>query len=146
MPRPSSRLLRVVLPLLLVAVFAFEFGASRQRGPAHASKSVDLSELIARVETKPGSVSRVVFDPGSLLVTATLVGGDELMANYPSDQSALSLQALLEREKVDFAAKAPKRTSALTSILESFLPILLIAGVWIFVMRRLRGRAGGLEI
>jgi cell division protease FtsH len=144
MPRPSPRLLRVVLPLLLVVVFAFEFAASRQRGAAHTRKSVDLSKLIARVETNPRSVSRVVFDPGSLLVTATLVGGDALAANYPSDQSALSLQTLLEREKVDFAAKAPRRTSALTSILESFLPLLLIAAVWIFVMRRLRGGAGGL--
>jgi cell division protease FtsH len=143
-PLPSS--LRVLVPLLLVAVVGVEFVASRRGAPSHTTKSIDLSQLIARVEAKPGSVSRVVFDPGSLLVTATLVGGDVLHANYPSDQSALGLQALLEREKVDFAAKAPSHGSALTTILASFLPILLIAAIWIFVMRRMRGGgAGGLS-
>src|SRR5690348_3824033 len=122
MRRPSPQVLRVLLPLLLVAVFAFEFGVSRRKAPAHTTKPTDLSQLIARVEAKPGSVSRVVFDPGSLLVTATLAGGDAVQAHYPSDQSALSLETLFERQKVDFAAKAPKHTSVLTSILASFLP------------------------
>jgi cell division protease FtsH len=145
MRRPSPQLLRLVLPLLLVAVVGFEFVASRRGAPSHTTKSIDLSQLIARLEAKPGSVSRVVFDPGSLLATATLVGGGVLHANYPSDQSALALQTLLEREKVDFAAKAPSHGSALTTILASFLPILLIAAIWIFVMRRMRGGAGGLS-
>ena len=134
----------MVLPLLLVAVFAYEFSASRQRAPAHTTTSVDLSQLIARVETKPHSVSRVVFDPGSLLVTATLADGNALRANYPSDQSALGLQTLLERKQVGFAATAPSHGSALTSILQSLLPILVIAAIWIFVMRRMRGGAGGI--
>jgi len=143
-PLPSS--LRVLVPLLLVAVVGVEFAASRRSAPTHTTKSIDLSQLIARVEAKPRSVSRVVFDPGSLLATATLVGGDVLHANYPSDQSALALQTLLEREKVDFAAKAPRHGSALTTILVSFLPILLIVAIWIFLMRRMRGGgAGGLS-
>jgi hypothetical protein len=144
MRRPSSQLLRAGLPLLLVVVFAFEFAATRRHAPAHTTKSVDLSQLIVRVEARPGSLKRVVFDPTSLLVTATLVGGDSVEAHYPSDQSALTFQNLLERKKVDFAAKAPSHPSALTTILESLLPILLLAGVWIFVMRRMRGGAGGL--
>jgi cell division protease FtsH len=130
--------------LLFLAVLAFQFTASRRGAPAHATTSIDLSQLIARVEAKPASVSRVVFDPGSLRVSATLSGGDVLQANYPSDQSALGLQTLLEREKVDFGAKAPSHGSALTSILVSLLPILLLAAIWIVVMRRMRGGAGGL--
>jgi cell division protease FtsH len=144
MRRPSPQLLRFVLPLLLVALVAYQFLARRQSVPAHTTTQVDLSQLIARVEAKPGSVSRVVFDPGSLLVTATLAGGNVLEANYPSDQSGLGLQNLLQQEKVDFAATAPSHSSALTSILESLLPIVLLAAVWIFVMRRMRGGAGGL--
>ncbi len=142
--RPSPQVLRLVVPLLLLAVFAYEFSASRRNAPAHTTTSIDLSQLLARVEARPGSVSRVVFDPGSLQVSATLTGGNVLQANYPSDQSALGLQTLLERQKVDFAAKAPSHGSALTSILVSLLPILLIAAIWIFVMRRMRGGAGGI--
>ena len=139
----SPRFLRFVLPLLLLTLFAGEFVA-RRSAPGHTTSSVDLSQLIARVETKPASISRVVFDPGSLLVTATLAGGNSLKANYPSDQSALALQTLLERKKVDFASKAPSHSSVLLSILLSLLPILVIAAIWIFVMRRMRGGAGGL--
>jgi cell division protease FtsH len=142
--RPSPQGLRFVVPFLLLAVFAFGLSASRRGAPAHTTTSIDLSQLIARVKTKPGSVSRVVFDPGALLVTATLDGGNTLRANYPSDQSALGLQTLLERRKIDFAATAPSHGSALTSILASLLPILLIAAIWIVVMRRMRGGAGGL--
>jgi cell division protease FtsH len=142
--RPSAQVLRLVLPLLFLAVFAYQFSALRRGAPSHTTTSIDLSQLIARVEAKPGSVSRVVFDPGSLQASATLTGGNVLQANYPSDQSALGLQTLLERKKVDFAATAPSHGSALTSILVSLLPILLLAAIWIFVMRRMRGGAGGL--
>jgi cell division protease FtsH len=143
MRRLSPQFLRFVLPLLLLTLFAGEFVA-RRSASGHTTKSIDLSRLLARVETKPASVSRVVFDPGSLQVSATLAGGNVLKANYPSDQSALALQSLLERKRVDFASKAPSHGSVLVSILESLLPILLLAAFWIFVMRRMRGGAGGL--
>ena len=120
--RPSSQVLRLLLPLLFLAVFAYQFAASRRGAPAHTTTSIDLSQLIARVEARPGSVARVVFDPGSLQASATLRGGNVLEANYPSDQSALGLQTLLGRKKVDFAATAPSHRSALSSILVSLLP------------------------
>src|SRR5579864_6058228 len=143
MRRPPPQLLRLALPLVLVALFVFEFKSTRKQAGAHTTKPIDLSQLITRVETKPGSIERVVFDSGSLRVTATLTGGNALRANYPRDQSALLLQAKLERQKIDFAAKAPSHGSALTSILVSLLPLFLIAAVWIFVLRRMRGGSGG---
>jgi ATP-dependent Zn protease len=129
--RSLPQALRLVVPLILLAVFAFQFTASRRGAPAHTTTSIDLSQLIARAEAKPGSISRVVFDPGSLQVSSTLTGGSVLKTNYPSDQSALGLQKLLERKKIDFAATAPSHGSALTSILVSLLPILLLAAIWI---------------
>jgi len=145
MRRPSPQILRAAFLVFAVLWFGYSFLGVRVHSPAHTTKSADLSQLIARVQTQPRSVSRVVFDPGSLLVSATLASGNVLHANYPSDQSALALQALLEREKVDFAAKAPSHGSALTTILASLLPILLIAAIWIVLMRRMRGGAGGLS-
>src|SRR6188472_4677560 len=125
MRRPSPRLLRTAFFVIAVLWFAFSIFGMRKHSPAHTTKNADLSKLITRVETKPRSVSRVVFDPGSLKVVATLASGNVLHANYPSDQSALKLQDLLERQQVDFAAKAPTHRSALTSILVSLLPLLL---------------------
>ena len=144
MRRPPPHVLRGLFLLLAILLIGYELTSARNHTPAHTTKSADLSQLIARIETKPRSIGRVVFDPGTLSVTATLAGGNALQANYPSDQSALTLQNLLERQKIDFAAKAPSHTSALTSLLLSLvLPLLLLAGVWIFVMRRMRGGAGG---
>jgi cell division protease FtsH len=137
-------LLRGAFFLLAVALIGFQFASMRKSAPAQKTRTTDLSKLIARIETKPASVRRVVFDPGALVITATLSSGGALKANYPSDQSALGLQRSLERQQIDFAAKAPSRRSPLTSILASLLPILLFAGVWIFVMRRMGGGAGGL--
>ncbi|HZQ81399.1 MAG TPA: ATP-dependent zinc metalloprotease FtsH [Gaiellaceae bacterium] len=142
MNRLSSRSLRMALPLLMIGVVVFEFTSLHKHAPAHTTKTADLSQLIARIDTKPASISRVVFDPGSLLATATLAGGNVLEANYPSDQSGLDLQTLLQRQKIDFAAKGPHHSSALTTILISLLPFVLLAAVWIFVMRRMRGAGG----
>ncbi|MGZ4310047.1 MAG: ATP-dependent zinc metalloprotease FtsH [Gaiellaceae bacterium] len=144
MRRGSPHLLRGAFLLFAVLVVGFELTSMRKHAPAHKTTTTDLSRLITRAETRPASISRVVFDPGALRVTATLTGGHVLQANYPSDQSALGLQGLLERQKVDFAAKAPSHGSPLTSILVSLLPILLLAAIWIFVMRRMRGGAGGI--
>jgi cell division protease FtsH len=144
MRRPSPQILRAAFLVFAVLWFGYSFLGMRAHSRAHTTKSADLSQLIARLETRPRSVSRVVFDPGSLQVSATLAGGNVLQANYPSDQSALALQTLLERQKVDFAATAPSHGSAITSILVSLLPILLIAAIWILVMRKMRGGAGGL--
>src|ERR1051326_807450 len=108
MRRPSPHILRAAFLVIAVVWFAFSFLGLRKHSPAHTTKPADLSQLIARVETKPRSVSRVVFDPGSLQVSATLAGGNALQANYPSDQSAGALQTLLERQPVDFAAKGPR--------------------------------------
>jgi cell division protease FtsH len=144
MRRPSPQILRAAFLVFAVLWFGYSFLGLHTHSPAHTTKSADLSQLIARVQTNPRSVSRVVFNPGSLQVSATLASGNVLQANYPSDQSALALQTLLERQKVDFAAKAPSHGSVVTSIVVSLLPILLLAAIWIFVMRRMRGGAGGL--
>src|SRR5690348_31777 len=99
MRRASPQLLRTGFIVVAVLFFGFQFFGLHRPAPAHTTKSADLSQLIARVETKPRSISRVVFDPGSLQVAATLADGNVLRANYPSDQSALKLQDLLEWQK-----------------------------------------------
>jgi cell division protease FtsH len=144
MRRQSTHVFRGFLVLLAIVAIGSEFTSGRTHASVHSTKTTDLSQVISRADTRPASISRVVFDPGAQLATVTLAGGNVLEANYPSDQSALELQALLERQKVDFASKGPSHGSVFRSILVSLLPILLLGGVWIFLMRRMRGGAGGL--
>jgi cell division protease FtsH len=145
MRRPSSKTARVVLPLIvLVVLFGLADFRGGTRGPMHNTSTTDLSVLMARIEQRPGSIERVVFNPAALQVTATLTSGDKLQTNYPSDQSALMLQNQLQKQQVDFASKGLSHGSALTSILSFLLPILLLTGIFIFLTRRMRGNAGGL--
>ena len=144
MRRPSPRVLRGAVILIAVAAVGYYVVSSRHHPAAVVAPTTDLSQLIARAETQPASISRVVFEPAALQVTATLTGGGTLRAIYPSEQSSLNFQDLLQRQRVDYAAVAPVavRSSVFTSILISLLPLLLIAAFWIFLMRRMRG--GGL--
>jgi cell division protease FtsH len=144
MRRPPPMVLRGLVVLIAVAVIGFEFASARKHTPAHTTKTADLSQLISRIETQPHSIKRVVFNPQKLLVTATLTGGNVLNANYPSDQSGLTLQTLLQQKKVDFAAKPISQRSFLESLLPTLLTILFFAAIWIFMARRMRGGAGGL--
>jgi cell division protease FtsH len=145
MRRPSSKTVRIVLPLIvLVVLFGLADFRGGTRGSMHKTSTTDLSVLLARIEQRPGSIERVVFNPAALQVTATLTSGDKLQTNYPSDQSALMLQNQLQKQQVDFASKGLSHGSALTSILSFLLPILLLTGIFIFLTRRMRGSAGGL--
>ena len=112
-------------------------------GSTHKTSQVDLSQLIVRIEQTPSSIKRVLFDPSSLQASATLSGGSVLQANYPSDQSALKLQDLLQAQKVDFASDGPSHSTILSSLLLSLLPFVVIGAIWIFVMRRMRGGGAG---
>ena len=144
MRRPSSKSARVVLPVIvLLALLGLAGFHGGTHGTIHKTSTTDLSVLIARIEQRPGSIARVVFNPRALQVAAALKSGGELQANYPSDQSALMLQDQLQKQKVDYASNGLSHGSALTSILSSLLPIFLLAGVWVFLMRRMRGGAGG---
>jgi ATP-dependent Zn protease len=142
MRRPSSKTARVVLPLIvLVVLFGLADFRGGTRGAMRKTSTTDLSVLMARIEQRPGSIERVVFNPAALQVTATLTSGDKLQTNYPSDQSALMLQNQLQKQRVDFASKGLRHGSALTSILSFLLPILLLTGIFIFLTRRRASRS-----
>jgi cell division protease FtsH len=134
----------IVIALAFLALVAFNVFARSGGSNNHSTRSADLSKIINRIEQKPSSIDRVVFDPGNREVTATLAGGDALRANYPSDQSALALQQLLQKQKVDFASKAPSHGSIWGSVLSILIPVLLIGGLWWFLSRRAGSGASGM--
>jgi cell division protease FtsH len=141
MRRPSPRAVRGAVALIAVAAVGYYFVAMRHQAATQTVPATDLSQLVARAQTQPSTISRVVFQPGSQQVTATLVGGSKLQAIYPSEQSSLNLQNLLQRQHIDFAAVAPAvaHSSVFVSLLISVAPLLLIAVFWILIMRRMKG-------
>jgi cell division protease FtsH len=140
--RRSARGFRPWFFVLMFLPFAY-FSFFAHHATTQKTSQVDLSQLIVRIEQRPRSIKRVLFNPSSLQVSATLSGGNELQANYPSDQSALKLQDLLQARKVDFASDGPSHSTIWSSLLLSLLPFIVIGAIWIFVMRRMRGSGAG---
>ena len=108
------------------------------------------SQLINGQGSRPAEappIYEVVFDPSKRAITATAEAttGPTVTVHYPSDQSALELQNLLEKDApaVLYDSKGTGGFSW-ASVIESFLPILLLIGFWIFLMNQMQG--GGSKV
>ena len=77
-------MLRRVL-ILVAAVVLIGWLLSLPRLTPHRGgvSKVDLSRLVVRAENNPRSMRRVVFDPSTKQITATLTTGKELAALPP---------------------------------------------------------------
>ncbi|MGH9100199.1 MAG: ATP-dependent metallopeptidase FtsH/Yme1/Tma family protein, partial [Acidimicrobiales bacterium] len=99
-------------------------------------------------QTMTQPLYEVVFNPGkrAIAVTAgTSTTNSTATVHYPSDQSALQLQDELEKDApaVLYDSKGTGGFSW-TSVIASFLPILLLIGFWIFLMNQMQG--GGSKV
>jgi len=99
------------------------------------------SQLIERIDK--GEVQEVLFTPNRQQLNATLVGGEKIKVNYPSNESALEVEKLLKRENITYDSKG-KGGSTWVSILTSILPFVLLIGFWIFLMNQVQG--GGSKV
>jgi cell division protease FtsH len=106
------------------------------------AEKVTYSQLISTVETAPSSIQQVVFSPKGRSIEA-VVSGDKWKVNYPSDEAQIEFQQLLQKQGVKFDSKGTG-SSALGSILGTLLPLLLIFGLFIFLMNRMQG--GGSKV
>jgi cell division protease FtsH len=136
-----NRLFRSALfPLIVIVLLVYL--ASQTLIPKRGNEQkVTYSELIR--ETKAGNVSEVVFTPTRQQINATLDSGQKVKVNYPSDQSQIEYQKVLEQENVKFDSKGTG-SSAWWSLLISILPFALLIGFWIFLMNQMQG--GGSKV
>ena len=121
----------VVLFLLILALFnVFSRGASNL-----SSSAVSYSDFIAAVEG--GEVTSVLLDGETILIRGP--GGQQMTTTKPADVDVVPL--LLEKN-VNIEAK-PQEQSGLVTVLMTFLPFLLLIGVWIYFMNRMQGGGRG---
>lgn len=90
--------------LLVIALVIAAYSIRAPRG-SQQTKNVDLSALIRRARTHPKSIRRVVFQPSSQGLQATLTSGKQLDSNYPTPQAGDRLQQLLETKSVDYTSQ-----------------------------------------
>ena len=108
----------------------------------YASQTVTTySDLQNAIKSGQPKFKLVVFNPGKRSLTATEADGKTTVTvHYPTDQSATQFQNLLSAKKINFDSKGVGGFSW-TSVIASFLPILLLIGFWIFLMNRMQGAA-----
>ncbi len=143
-----NRLFRSALVPLVAIVLVVWLASNTLMSKSRATVSTlgTYSALINYVrDGKKPALYEVVFDPSKRAVTATVgsKSGATATVHYPSDQSALELQNLLEQHNITYDSKGVSGFSW-TSVIASFLPILLLIGFWIFLMNRMQG--GGSKV
>jgi len=121
----------VVLFLLILALFNLFSGGQNSM----SSRTISYSEFVNAVDD--GQVSSVTLDGERVLVRDR--DGSEYVTVRP--EGADITQRMIEKGVIVNAE--PQEQSGFTTILISFLPFLLLIGVWIYFMNRMQGGGRG---
>ena len=136
-----NRFFRSALFPLVVIVLLVYLASQTLMPRRDGSEKMTYSQLIQA--TKNGDVSEATFTPNRQSITAVLDSGQKVKVNYPSPQSQVQFQNVLEEHNVKFDSKGIG-TSAWWALLTGFLPFLLLIGFWIFLMNQMQG--GGSKV
>jgi len=120
------------LVIVLMMVMLYNIFNQQQAG----QMEVGYSEFLAMVED--GRVQNVVIQGQELYITDGT--GARLKTFAPDDGELISF---LRSNGVTMKAKPPAESSWFMSIIVSWLPMIVLIGVWIFFMRQMQGGAGG---
>ncbi len=121
----------LVLFLLILALFNLISGGQTNT----TSTTVSYSDFVERVEG--GDVSNATIDGERIIFRSS--DGRDYVTIQPEGAGATNL---LVENQVTFRAE-PQEQSGLVTILMTFLPFLLLIGVWIYFMNRMQGGGRG---
>jgi len=111
--------------------------------PNGGYKEIQTSEMSQDITT--GKVKEITFVDGDQEIKATLDNGDKVISHWLTDQQLGLITAAQKQydagniEKVNVDVPKP---SVIGSILMTFLPFLLIVGLFIFLMNSVQGGGG----
>jgi cell division protease FtsH len=134
---PRNRNLRNIAFVTIVVVLGLILLQSLV-GPDGAHEEIAYSQF--RDLVVAGRVAEVVVKDN--VARAVLIDGVAVSTRLPEDGT--TYQALLDEHVPQVKFDAPSNSGILMSILLSFLPILLLIGVWIYIMRRTQSGGGAL--
>ncbi|HEY5993217.1 MAG TPA: ATP-dependent zinc metalloprotease FtsH, partial [Gallionellaceae bacterium] len=124
-----------LIVLVVVLTVVNQLGTHTMQG-GQAPVKMSYTQFMA--EVKAGHVSKVTIDGHNL--SATTDDGKRLESYAPTD--LWMVRDMLDA-KVDIESKPEEGQSILLGILAQSLPILLLVGVWIYVMRQMQGGGKG---
>ena len=120
------------LLVIFVAITAYDYFSVKPQ----QVEEVSYSQFLNRVES--GEVSKVVLTKNS--IKATKKDGGEFTTIAPdAPVGDETLVGKLESKGVEITAQNPKEPPWWMTLLSSFLPILILIGVWFFIMNQTQG-------
>jgi cell division protease FtsH len=122
----------LVIGVVMLTIF------NQFNGHQAQQNSVDYSQFMA--DAKSGKVTKAVIDTQKRVITATTQDNRQFTVNYPPDFYMVSD---LLKSKVQIVAKPDEEQSFLLSLLIQMLPIVLLVGLFFFVMRQMQGGGKG---
>jgi len=130
-------------PLIVIVLLVWL--ASQTLIPKHNNTrpGVTYSSLRQEIQQHPEDIQKIEFTPSKRQIGVTFAGGKTANVNYPTDQSELDFEKLLQQKNVNYDSKGVGGFSWL-SLVGSFLPFLLLIGFWIFLMNQMQG--GGSKV
>jgi len=120
------------LVIVLMMVMLYNIFNQQQVGQA----DLGYSEFLSLVED--GRIQNVVIQGRDLIITDT--SGARFNSYAPDDGRLIDI---LRKSGVSIQAKPPAEASWFMSIVVSWLPMIVLIGVWIFFMRQMQGGGGG---
>ena len=134
----KNLLLWVVVAVVLMVVFQSFSPKTSGAGAQGAS----YSQFLDQVDT--GNVQKVAFGGdtrgGTSQITYTTRGGQSSTITAPFDRDLINV---LRTKNVEIVQEEPSSGISLGAILMNFLPVILIIGFWLFIMRQMQGGGGG---
>jgi len=121
-----------LLIVFMASTFLDNFGVSETM----RSEELKYSDFMDRVTSN--EVKKVVIQGEN--ISGELSDGSGFKTVAPFD--AKLIDTLIER-KVEILAKEPERPGFLYNLLMNLLPLLLIVGIWIYLMRQMQGGGKG---
>jgi len=129
----KNLILWLVIAMVLMAFFN---GSLTSREDAR-SQTVDYSTFLQQV--KQGSIRHVTIEGDGKTITATTTTGETYKTHSPDDPG---LVGDLIDNNVEIQAKPTEEPSFLAQMLINWFPLILIIGVWIYLMRQMQGGGG----
>ncbi|MGD9686147.1 MAG: ATP-dependent zinc metalloprotease FtsH, partial [Desulfobacter sp.] len=123
----SLWLVIVLMMVMLYNIF------NQQQG---TQSDIGYSEFLSLVED--GRIQSVVIQGRDLIITDNT--GARFNSYAPEDAQLIET---LRKSQVAIKAKPPAESSWFMSIIVSWLPMIVLIGVWIFFMRQMQGGGGG---
>nr|WP_262694965.1 ATP-dependent zinc metalloprotease FtsH [Kordiimonas aquimaris] len=120
----------VVIVIMLIALFnMFQGGAGREPEVSYSQFLEEVEQNRVASAEISGQDIRVIYTSGAISRT--------VMPNFHPD-----LYEILKNQGVDYKL-VKEESNVFLAALFSWLPIILIIGIWIFFMRQMQGKGGG---